>query len=52
MFGMKRFLVNPKESPEGVAFEGEVNMRLTVGEWLSTWLCREEGAQLESTDNE
>ena len=47
IFKMKRFLVNPQESEEGVEITGDVNMRLTVGEWMSSWLCREEGVQFE-----
>jgi len=52
IFKMKRFLVNPQESDDGVEIAGDVNMRLTVGEWMSSWLCREEGVQFheESTD--
>ena len=33
---------------DGIEIPGEVNMRLTVGEWLSSWMCREEGAILDS----
>ena len=36
---------------DGVEIEGEVNMRLTVGEWLSSWLCREEGVQSASKND-
>ena len=36
---------------DGVEIEGEVNMRLTVGEWLSSWLCREEGVQFASKND-
>ena len=52
IFKMKRFLVNPQESKGGVEIAGDVNMRLTVGEWMSSWLCREEGVQFqdENTD--
>ena len=32
---------------DGIEIPGEVNMRLTVGEWLSTWMCREEGVILD-----
>ena len=40
-FGMKRFLVNPTEDLEtGVEIGGEVGMRMTVGEWISSWMCR------------
>lgn len=53
LFNMKRFLVNPKESiEEGVAIGEEVNMRLTVGEWIASWLCREEGVELEDSLNQ
>lgn len=46
LFKMQRFLVNSRESEEnGVTIPGEVNMRLMVGQWLSSWLCREEGVQ-------
>ena len=47
VFKMKRFLVSPQESIEGVEIAGDVNMRLTVGEWLSSWLCREEGVEFQ-----
>jgi len=41
--GMERFLA-PLETPgEGVVIEDDVGMRLMAGEWLSEWLCREEG---------
>lgn len=36
---------------DGIEIEGEVNMRLTVGEWLSSWLCREEGVQFTSKND-
>ena len=36
---------------DGIEIEGEVNMRLTVGEWLSSWLCREEGVQSASKND-
>ena len=44
---------DPKETLEndGIEIEGEVNMRLTVGEWLSSWLCREEGVQFASKND-
>ena len=45
IFKMERFLVNPQESENGVEIAGDVNMRLTVGEWISSWLCREQGVQ-------
>ena len=49
VFKMKRFLVNPQESIEdGVEISGDVNMRLSVGEWLSSWMCREEGVQFQN----
>ena len=36
---------------DGIEIEGEVNMRLTVGEWLSSWLCREQGVQFASKND-
>ena len=52
VFKMKRFLVNPQESiSEGVEIPGDVNMRLSVGEWLSSWMCREEGVQFQGQDS-
>ena len=51
LFKMQRFFVNPDEDEKGVEISGDVNMRLTVGEWLSSWMCREEGVQLENCDN-
>jgi len=52
LFKMQRFFVNPDEDEKGVEISGDVNMRLTVGEWLSSWMCREEGVQLENCNNE
>ena len=40
-FGMTRFLVNAAESPaEGVVVgRAQDGLRLTVGEWMSQWMC-------------
>ena len=36
-----------QETPdEGVVIGEEVGMRMKVGEWISSWLCREEGVRL------
>ena len=36
-----------QESPtDGVVIGEEVGMRMKVGEWISSWLCREEGVRL------
>ena len=44
--GMKRFLVSPTEDQvRGVEIREEVGMRLMAGEWLSEWMCREEGVE-------
>ena len=47
-FGMERFLTNNQETVEdnGIEIGGEVGMRMTVGEWITSWLCREEGVEL------
>ena len=46
-FGMERFLINKVENADddGVEIGGDVGMRLTVGKWISSWLCREEGVK-------
>jgi len=44
--GMVRFMMNKEEvDEEGTVIDGEVGIRLKVGEWLSEWLCKEEGSQ-------
>lgn len=43
--GMVRFMINKEEGEEGTVIDGEVGIRLKVGEWLAEWLCREEGGQ-------
>lgn len=30
----------------------EVGMKMTVGEWITSWLCREEGVQFPESDEE
>ena len=44
---MVRFLISKTEKAEddGVEIGGDVGMRLTVGKWISSWMCREEGVQ-------
>ena len=43
--GMERFLITEDEDPEeGVVFT-DMGMRLSVGEWMTEWLCREQGVQ-------
>ena len=46
-FGMERFLISEAEKAEdeGVEIGGDVGMRLTVGKWISSWMCREEGVK-------
>jgi len=53
-FGMQRFLVNSLEAMEddGVEIGEEVGMRMTVGEWISSWLCREEGVHFQHSQND
>ena len=48
-FGMERFLIGSEEEidDDGIEIGEEVGMRLTVGEWISSWMCREEGVQFE-----
>lgn len=46
-FGMERFLISSQETLEedGIEIGDEVGMRMTVGEWISSWMCREDGVQ-------
>lgn len=37
---------------EGVVIGEEVGMRMKVGEWISSWLCREEGVRLPQENGE
>ena len=50
--GMARFLISQGEGEDGTVIEGDVGIRLKVGEWLSEWLCREVGGQTEHSDKE
>ena len=46
--GMERFMVNTEDHPEnGIEIKDEAGMRMMVGEWLSEWMCREEGVSWE-----
>jgi len=46
--GMERFMVNAEDDPEaGIQIKDEAGMRMMVGEWLSEWMCREEGVSWE-----
>jgi len=48
--GMERFIVDTEDDLEsGIVIKDEAGMRMMVGEWLSEWLCREEG--VEATDS-
>ena len=50
---LNRFLVNSAENvTTGVEIGGDVGMRMTVGEWISSWLCREEGVQFPKSDDD
>ena len=41
--GMESFLISQEEEPgEGTVIQ-DVGMKLTVGSWITEWLCREEG---------
>ena len=48
---MERFLIDSRETVEddGIEIGQEVGMRLTVGEWISSWMCREEGVRFDSS---
>ena len=35
-----------------VEIRDEVGMKMTVGEWITSWLCREEGVQFPTTADE
>ena len=50
-FGMERFLIGREEmlDDDGIEIGEEVGMRLTVGEWISSWMCREEGVKFNSS---
>ena len=50
-FGMERFLVGSKETldDDGIEIGHDVEMRITVGEWISSWMCREEGVKFNSS---
>ena len=44
--GMERFMVNSDDDPEdGIVIRDEAGMRMMVGEWMSEWMCREEGVE-------
>ena len=48
--GMERFLISQDEDPEvGVVFD-DVGMKLNVGNWITEWMCREQGVQWPSDD--
>jgi len=50
--GMERFLISKDEDPEeGTVFE-DVGMRLTAGDWMSEWLCRERGVMWENDEDQ
>ena len=40
---MERFLISKDEDLEDGTIIEDVGMRLTAGDWLSEWLCRERG---------
>merc|ERR1719357_592022 len=49
--GMERFLVDPMEEvARGVEIGEEVGLRLMAGQWLSEWLCHEQGLRWPSKD--
>ena len=49
--GMQRFQVAPDEDPEeGAVFEA-AGMKLTAADWLTEWMCREDGVVWESADS-
>ena len=41
--GMERFLISKDEDLEDGTIIEDAGMRLTAGDWLSEWLCRERG---------
>ena len=41
--GMERFLISREEEPELGNVIEDVGMKLTVGSWVTEWLCKEEG---------
>lgn len=50
--GMRRFLVNKDDHPqEGTVIGAEVGLRLTSGEFMSEWLCQEEGVSWPTDQN-
>ncbi len=45
-FGMERFLLSRDEpSDDGVVIGEDVGMRMMVGEWIASWMCREVGVK-------
>lgn len=45
--GMETFIINPSQGSDVFEVEGEAGLRLMVGEWLSEWLCREVGGEIQ-----
>ena len=45
--GMEPFIINPGEGSQ-LEVVGEAGLSLSVGCWLSEWLCREVGGEIES----
>ena len=41
--GMERFFISEQEEPGSGSIIEDVGLKLTVGSWLTEWLCREEG---------
>jgi len=50
--GMERFLISKDEDPDdGTVFE-DVGMRLSAGDWMSEWLCREQGVMWQDAEDQ
>ena len=50
--GMETFIINPSQGSEVIEVKGEAGLRLMVGEWLSEWLCREVGGEVQDTEHQ
>ena len=49
--GMERFLISQDEDPEvGMVFD-DMGMKLNVGNWITEWMCREQGVQWLDSDH-
>lgn len=50
--GMTRFKITSTEAEDGIEVDGDAALRLKVGEWMSEWMCRENGVRSGEGSNE